>query len=245
MDWGNTAALGTISLALIPNHLSADKMNACRQAIIASAKKGLTAIALEGYRVPLSWYPWGSNSTALNTAVLMGLAYDFTSDRTYLDGVTETLDYILGRNPLNRSYVTGYGANPPLHPHHRFWANQPDAGYPAPPPGVLVGGSNDTPGDPVVLAAGLTGNPPGKQYIDDIGSFSTNEVAINWNASLAWVSAYLDQELSKPALPSPSPSAAPGSGSGGSSTPSPVYFLVLVPGVLILRRNRRKSVAGK
>jgi len=257
MDWGNTASLGTISLALIPNHLSAAQVTACRQAIIANADKGLAAMAKEGYRVPMTWYSWGSNSTALNMAVLMGLAYDFTSDRKYLDGVTETMDYVLGRNSLNKSYVTGYGANPPLHPHHRFWANQPDAGYPAPPPGVVVGGPNQTPGDPVVLAAGLTGNPPGKQYIDDIGSFSTNEVAINWNAPLAWVSAYLDQELSKAPLSTPSPvpassSPASASTSQSDSGPSPVYFLVAVPGVLILvailfllRRNRRKAVAGK
>jgi endoglucanase len=250
MDWGNTAALGTISLALIPNKLPADKLKATRQAIIGTADTGLAAISKEGYRVPLTSYPWGSNSTALNTAMLMGLAYDFTADRKYLDGVTETMDYILGRNPLNKSYVTGYGANPPEHPHHRFWANQPDQGYPAPPPGVLVGGPNGVPGDPVVTAAGLTGNPQGKQYIDDIGSFSTNEVAINWNAPLAWVTTFLDQEYKNPSLPTPSPS--PASSTPSSSGPSPVYFLAAVPGVLIvvgilflLRRNRRKASAAK
>jgi endoglucanase len=251
MDWGNTAALGTISLALIPNNLSTDKRNAARQAIIATANSGVADIAKEGYRVPLTSYPWGSNSTALNTAMLMGLAYDFTSDRKYLDGVTQTMDYVLGRNTLNKSFVTGYGANPAQHPHHRFWANLPDQGYPAPPPGVLVGGANGIPGDPVVTAAGLTGNPLGKQYIDDIGSFSTNEVAINWNAPLAWITTFLDQEYKNPSLPTPSPAPASPTQSTSSGV-SPMYFLVAVPGVLVLaallfllRRNRRKGSAAR
>ncbi|HEX7591200.1 MAG TPA: glycoside hydrolase family 9 protein [Candidatus Limnocylindrales bacterium] len=251
MDWGNTAALGTISLALIPNNLSADKRNAARQAIIATANSGVADIAKEGYRVPLTSYPWGSNSTALNTAMLMGLAYDFTSDRKYLDGVTQTMDYVLGRNTLNKSFVTGYGANPAQHPHHRFWANLPDQGYPAPPPGVLVGGANGIPGDPVVTAAGLTGDPLGKQYIDDIGSFSTNEVAINWNAPLAWITTFLDQEYKNPSLPTPSPAPASPTQSTSSGV-SPMYFLVAVPGVLVLaallfllRRNRRKGSAAR
>jgi endoglucanase len=31
-----------------------------------------------------------------------------------------SLDYLLGRNPLDRSYVTGIGTRPVQHPHHRF-----------------------------------------------------------------------------------------------------------------------------
>jgi endoglucanase len=28
-------------------------------------------------------------------------------------------------------------------------------------------------------------------YIDDIGSWSTNEITINWNAPLSWVASFL------------------------------------------------------
>ncbi len=34
--------------------------------------------------------------------------------------------------------------------------------------------------------------PPSKRYLDDVQSYTTNEVAINWNAPLVWVSAFLD-----------------------------------------------------
>jgi len=33
---------------------------------------------------------------------------------------------------------------------------------------------------------------PQKCYADHIESYSTNEVAINWNAPLAWAAAFLD-----------------------------------------------------
>ena len=34
--------------------------------------------------------------------------------------------------------------------------------------------------------------PPQTCYVDHVESYSTNEVAINWNASLAWMAAFLD-----------------------------------------------------
>ncbi len=43
------------------------------------------------------------------------------------------------------------------------------------------------------------GRPPAKCYIDALGSYTTNEVAINWNAPLAWVAAYLE-DTARPIL---------------------------------------------
>ena len=120
---------------------------------------------------------------------MTALAYDFTGNSIYLDSVSEAMDYILGRNAMDKSYVSGYGERPLENPHHRFWGNQPANGFPPPPPGAISGGPNGQPSDPAAEA--VAGNPTAKRYIDDIGSYSTNEVAINWNAPLTWVSAYL------------------------------------------------------
>jgi endoglucanase len=149
--------------------------------------------------LPSNDYQWGSNSDVLNRAMMLALAYDSTGAMRYLNGVTESMNYLLGRNALNFSFISGYGTQSLAHPHHRFWGNQPANGYPPPPPGVVAGGPNGTPADPVALAAGLKSQPPAKSYIDDMGSFSTNEVAINWNAPLAWVAAYLD-DTARPIL---------------------------------------------
>jgi endoglucanase len=45
---------------------------------------------------------------------------------------------------------------------------------------------------PYAKQIGLSGCAPQQCYVDDIESWSTNEIAINWNAPLAWVAAFLD-----------------------------------------------------
>jgi endoglucanase len=192
--WGDTAALGTIALAMVPNALPSERVMALRAQIVAEADRCLHIINGEGYRVPLppDLYFWGSTSDVLNEALILALAYDFTGEGRYLDGVTESMDYLLGRNALGFSFVAGYGVRAMQHPHHRFWADQPEQGFPPPPPGALSGGPNARPTDPTALNSGVMVLGPARRYVDHLGSWSTNEVAINWNAPLVWVAAYLD-----------------------------------------------------
>jgi endoglucanase len=77
-------------------------------------------------------------------------------------------------------------------PHHRVWAHQKDPALPEAPPGALAGGPNSALQDPYIRKLGLGGCPPETCYVDNIESYSTNEVAINWNAALAWTAAFLD-----------------------------------------------------
>jgi endoglucanase len=201
LGWQRTAALGTISIALAPG-LPAAETAVAREAIIDAANAFAELDRQAGYRVALkpgtSGLPWGSNSIVLNNAVIMGLAYDFTREPKYRDAVEDALSYILGRNPLDQSYVTGYGSRPLENPHHRFWAHQANSAFPGPPPGVLSGGPNSNLQDPYIKGAGLRGCAPMKCFIDHIESYSTNEEAINWNAVLAWVAAFLDERAAKP-----------------------------------------------
>jgi endoglucanase len=194
--WQHTAPLGTISLAVVPMDWTAEERAPARAAIVKAADAFLEIERSSGYRVSFrpgeSGLPWGSNAFPVNNAIELGLAYDFTKAAKYADGVVNALSYILGRNPLDQSYVTGYGARPLENPHHRFWARQADAAFPGPPPGVLSGGPNSHFQDPYVRAAGLRGCPPLKCFADNIEAYSVNEEAINWNAALAWTAAFLD-----------------------------------------------------
>lgn len=192
--WQMTGALGTISLTTVPNSLPEADLQG---QIIRTADNYLRTIRLQGYAVPVpaNGFYWGSNSFVLNNAIILGLAYDFTKDDKYLEGAVASMDYILGRNPVNLSYVSGYGTMTMQHPHHRFWFNSPASGFPPPPPGVVAGGPNQFPDDPTAVNAGLVDLPPARRYMDDSGSWTTNEVAINWNAPLTWVAAYLDARL--------------------------------------------------
>ncbi|MFD9126027.1 glycoside hydrolase family 9 protein [Kitasatospora sp. NPDC059571] len=199
--WGGTATLGRITLATVPGvALPADDLARLRASLVTAADGYLATMAGQGYAVPFGadGYVWGSNSSVANDAVTIAVAYELTGQKRYRDGALESLDYLLGRNALNRSYVTGYGEHASENEHHRFWAHENDASLPHPPAGSFAGGPNSGLQDPVAQAQ-LAGCAPAKCYVDDIGSYSTNEVAINWNAPLAWLAAFAaDQGGSRP-----------------------------------------------
>ncbi|MEU1670277.1 glycoside hydrolase family 9 protein [Streptomyces sparsogenes] len=189
--WADTAALGRITLATVPNGLAAADRARVRASVVSAADGYLAAMGRQGYAVPLpaDGYVWGSNGQVANNASVIAVAYELTGQRRYRDGALEALDYLLGRNALGQSYVSGYGEQASRNQHHRFWAHQADASLPNPPAGSLAGGPDSALQDPVAQEK-LVGCAAAKCYIDDIGSYSTNEVAINWNAPLAWLAAF-------------------------------------------------------
>jgi endoglucanase len=208
--WGSVQGCGTVSLALATTNVSDELKSAAKAKIVKAADEYMDNMESEGYIVPIkptaSGYPWGSNSFILNIMVVMGLARDFSADNKYLDAMSECMDYILGRNPNDKCYVTGYGERPLENPHHRFWAYQSNQKFPKPPAGVVSGGPNSGLQDPWVQGSGWKGTgenaiPPQKCFMDHIESWSTNEVTINWNAPLAWAAAYLDENKAFDQLP--------------------------------------------
>ncbi len=197
MTWDKVDMLGKISLAVVPSSMEQTRKR-YQEVMIPVADKYLEIASKQGYRQPLQpdgegKYPWGSNSVVLNNAVMLGLAYDFTKKPKYRDGVASAMDYLLGRNAMGQSYVTGYGERPLQNPHHRFWAKQANPNFPSAPPGAVSGGPNSSIQDPYAKAAGLAGCAPQKCFVDNIEAWSTNEVTINWNAPLTWVAAWLDE----------------------------------------------------
>ena len=202
-DWGNVAALGTLTLSLGNSDLT-DKAT---DAITAAADVHLEREAAQGYGQPIeqstlsnsdsdTGYVWGSNSFVADNAVIMAYAYDLTDDQMYLDGVISAMNYLLGNNPMDISYVTGYGTHAVQYPHHRYWANLIAEEFPLAPAGVLVGGSNSGMQDPWVQGSGwIKGQiPPAKCYMDHIEAWSVNECTINWNAPLAWLAGFVCDE---------------------------------------------------
>ncbi|MER5639120.1 glycoside hydrolase family 9 protein [Kitasatospora sp. NPDC002227] len=201
--WGGTATLGRITLATVPGvALPADDVTRLRGLLTSAADGCLATMAGQGYAVPIpaDGYVWGSNSAVANNAMVLAVAYELTGARRYRTGALETMDYLLGRNALDRSYVSGYGERASENEHHRFWAHENDPSLPHPPAGAFAGGPDAGLEDPVAKAQ-LTGCAPAACYVDDIGSYSTNEVAINWNASLAWLAAFAAERRPAPATP--------------------------------------------
>ena len=90
--------------------------------------------------------------------------------------------------------ITGYGERASQNQHSRMYAHQLNPALPNPPAGSLAGGPNSSIQDPVAARI-LQGCAPQFCYIDDIESWSTNEITINWNAPLSWVAAFVaDQD---------------------------------------------------
>ncbi len=191
-DWGQVSLLGRLDLATVPNELPG--RDEVRHSVLQGADRYLATLKAHPYGLPYNpadnAYDWGSNSLVLNNMVVMGTAFDVTGDEKYRDGVLQGMDYLLGRNALNQSYVTGYGEVSSDDQHSRWYAHQLDSKLPAPPAGTLAGGPNSKIQDDVAKAK-LDGCQPQFCYIDDEQSWSTNELTINWNSSLAWVSSFV------------------------------------------------------
>ncbi|MDR6943227.1 glycoside hydrolase family 9 protein [Mucilaginibacter pocheonensis] len=125
-------------------------------------------------------FGWGSTSEAANEGVLLIQAYKLTNVEKYLDYALANLDYLLGRNAAGYSYVTGYGSKTPMHPHHRPSVAD---GIAEPIPGLLVGGANPGMQDSIRVPSTV----PDEAYIDDDRAYAANEIAINWNAPMAYL----------------------------------------------------------
>jgi endoglucanase len=203
-DWGHTATLGTLSLVLTQDLLPARDLETAVDVLDKAASVFTDMESRQGYGLPYAastlsstdssnGYLWGSNSFVMDNAMVLAYAYLKTGKEEYLNGAISAMDYILGRNANDYCYVTGYGSHSAMYPHHRFWANLIDDSFPMAPAGVLVGGPNSGMQDPWVRGMGWKKGtiPPAKCYLDHIEAYSANECAINWNAPLAWMTAFI------------------------------------------------------
>lgn len=194
--WGDVAGLAWMSLAQHRKDLSRADAELVTRRVRGLGDELAASWKTSAYRLTMestSDFVWGSNAHALNQALMLIQAYRLSNDRAQLDAAQSVLDYVLGRNPLGMSYVTGFGQRSPMHPHHR--PSEAD-GIDAPVPGFIVGGPNpgqqdqkNCPRYPSAL--------PALSYLDHGCSYAANEVAINWNAPLVYVSAAL-QALTPP-----------------------------------------------
>ncbi len=203
LSWFSVAALARMDLALIPSALP-DRRGVI-DSVISGAKGYLADQEANGFGQPYNpeggTYVWGSNSQILNNLVVLAAAYDLSGDEAFRQGVLKGMDYILGRNALNISYVTAYGSVFSENQHSRWYARQLDADLPRPPDGTVSGGPNseaDTWDPTANRLFGSAGCAPQFCYVDDISSWSTNELTINWNAPLAWIASFIaDQDTAE------------------------------------------------
>ncbi|WP_074209142.1 glycoside hydrolase family 9 protein [Fibrobacter sp. UWB11] len=191
--WGDVMGLATYEKATHQTQFGGDASEA-KQKILGTADKFVNR-AESGFGVVMDKddFVWGSNAVASNQGVWLLHAYYLTGNQKYYKAAVKALDYLLGKNPLDMSFVTGYGTKSPKMPHHRPSTSD---NVEDPIPGMLVGGPQPG-GEDVGSAAEWkcadyrTGQAA-TAYTDQRCSYATNEVAINWNAPLAYLAGAIE-----------------------------------------------------
>ena len=246
-DWGANGGVLNRSLILLAAHeanlsnIPTSNLGYCRSYANTGGLSG-------GYINP-NWIP-APDSATLNKCL---------SGYKALDAAVNSMGYLLGRNTLEKSFISGYGNDALSSAHHRWFAKPADVAYPRIPAGFIAGGPNtrdlpalranasrysfddmskwlaDHPGAketdntawqvgdisdagqqyletqivtkcttglenanahwaiPAANQSGAVSYTPQKCYGDDYRSFATNEIAINWQAPLVWVTQYLSE----------------------------------------------------
>ncbi|UAJ71804.1 glycoside hydrolase family 9 protein [Synechocystis sp. PCC 7339] len=146
---------------------------------------------------------WGSLRYAANTAMLAAVYSDGLTDPTgkYAQLAQDTVDYILGSNPRNASYMVGYGNDFPQQPHHRAASGVGWDGF-----------RNGLPNEHILFGA-LVGGPTAANdfsYNDSRDDYISNEVAIDYNAGLTGALAWSVEQFGGNPLTAAQLNALPG-----------------------------------
>lgn len=188
LGWADVGTYGSLAYLSLDSKATDSSLNQVKAAIGQEAEDLLTLSNADGYRNTLGKdYPWGSNMTVADHAMLLLLAADLAPEKAdaFQNAAWQHLHYLMGANPMGYCYITGQGTLSPTHNHHR-----PSQFTKQTVPGMLAGGPDSGLHDPYAKAV-LAGKPPAKCYVDNDKSYSTNEVAIYWNSPLVYIMAKL------------------------------------------------------
>src|SRR5690606_32988558 len=167
-DWGNVSNLGMFTYSLSEREGKTPAVvKSIKREIIQNADQLVKKANEDVYSRALgSTYFWGCNGTVARQTINLQVANRIKADETYIATALGIIDHLFGNNYYNRSYVTGLGNNPPMHPHdRRSGADSVEEPW----PGYLVGGGHTA-----------------TDWVDEQESYSHNEIAINWQAALVY-----------------------------------------------------------
>lgn len=136
---------------------------------------------------------WGCLRYAAASGFIAAVAcdtLDLGNESAYEDFYKTQADYCLGDNPLDQSFVVGYGNNAPKNAHHRTahasWNNE------------LSNPTNNR----HILYGALVGGPDGSgNYVDDRQNFINNEVACDYNAGFTGLMAKMTDKYGGKTVP--------------------------------------------
>lgn len=193
LGWQNVSGLGAIAyLFSDSDKTDMKKAEEIRKSWLEKADMFVSTAQKDGYLLSMHKmeYNWGSNMNVENHALHLLIADKLNNNEEYTEVAKNSAHYLLGRNTLSQCYITGFGSKQVLQPHHRSSTGDT---VKKPVPGLVVGGPNSALDDDIARSK-LSGLAPAKCYIDDMTSYSTNEVATYWNSPAVFVFAYLNSD---------------------------------------------------
>ena len=177
-QWVNQELLGTPDAGKLPMKVLKESLKEkCDESIKELATSSFHSI----FGNSAQDFHWGSNSeSCLGRGIAQMYEYALTKDSKYRQAALSTLDYFFGRNATGYCYLTGFGTQRVMNIHHRISAAD---NIKEPVPGLVAGGANKGQEDAEFVPA-YASNIPDESYQDNVGSYASNEIAINWNAYL-------------------------------------------------------------
>jgi endoglucanase len=191
-SWSNVFMLGNYTLLRFEKQLSAGHAKEIQQikgGLLEFADSYLSTVEDNAFQTVMGQsrkdFNWGSNSNAANQGILLINAYFISKNKKYVDYALTNLDYLMGRNATGYCFITGMGSNSPRHPHHRPSVAD---GIDDPVPGLMAGGPNPGRQD----GCAYIFFDPETAYLDSSCAYASNEIAINWNAPLVYLSCAIE-----------------------------------------------------
>lgn len=189
-SWGNVSGLGMLAW------LTADQpelAEVAKKALKRCCDEYIKGVDTSSFQAPYGMrekdFGWGHLSErCCGMGISLLFADRYVEKGKYHRFALENVDCLLGRNALGYCYVTGFGQKSPMHPHHRI--SEAD-GIEKPFPGMLVGGPNPGQQDKMENLTYPSGLPD-ESYTDNMASYASNEIAINWNAALVGLLCWMD-----------------------------------------------------
>ncbi|MBE5924025.1 MAG: glycosyl hydrolase family 9 [Lachnospiraceae bacterium] len=191
MGWASVGMYGCYA-ALTNDKLLTDSSNllkTIKDYFIGKADESVETCSRNPYGVDFTTtFYWGSNMGVSNSGMVLLMANEIAPNEKYVECAKKQLDYILGLNATGYCFVTGQGYLSPQNPHHR-----PSQATGKCMSGMLVGGPNSNLEDPYAKAV-LADVAPAKCYVDNVQSYSCNEITIYWNSPLIYLMTALEEK---------------------------------------------------
>jgi endoglucanase len=188
--YGEVGGLGSLAYLLAEKGSSDETADKLKKAFVDHTERLKKLSEKCGYGLALerAGYHWGSNMSVMKNGMVFAVNYLLNGDEAAKEYAAGQLDYLMGKNALGISYVSGTGEFRVNEPHLRpAFADGIDECM----PGMVSGGPNKGLNDPFAQAVIPSDTPPMKCFADLPASYSLNEITIYWNSPAVFVLAFL------------------------------------------------------